>query len=548
MKEFALLVMSTRRPNILFCFTDQQKATSLDLYTEECSVISAKNLRRVAEAGTLFERAYCTYPLCVPSRVAVMTGKYPRATGYIGNGVILDAEADSWPERLKAAGYRNYIAGKDHAFAHARSSGLTPPPELARRYDRMFLALHNNYQPPEVTAALPELMPFQLSNRELHRTWGAVASPWDSDRSVTKLLTDQAIGFMEDHLRDYPDRPFFLHWGPPDPHEFYHAPKDYAARFPEEKMRLCPNHRADLTDRAEFVRFMHWYFTAGENPPGEEVMRRQMSIYLAMCQLIDDQLGRLLDFLEAHHLWDDTLIVFSSDHGDMLGELGISQKWNGLYEGMMRVPLVMSLPGAGLARGHRVRRPVSQIDLAATLCELAGVSAPAGQQGVSLVPELSGGEPDRPVFLESGLPGRPMGVGDIANFPDHCWEHSTPDPNPTDPPHRWTGICLGVTDARYKLITREKQASELYDIARDPWETTNLAGRPDMAAVERDLQGLIVGHLCEVAGNPQGAFGDNSDKLYMPGQAGKWVGRMHRPWPDEDAVSQAPGPLHAPAV
>jgi arylsulfatase A-like enzyme len=530
------------RPNILFCLTDQQKATSLDLYTNECSTAKGVNLGRVAEEGTLFENAYCTYPLCVPSRLALMTGRYPRASGYIGNGVHLGPDEESLPDRLRAAGYRSYLTGKDHAFCHARSSGLNPPEGLAKRYDRAFLALHNNHQPPEVCEALPELLPFLLQNRELHRTWGAVAAPWDSDRSVTKLLTDRALEFLEGHLADSPRQPFFLHWGPPDPHEFYQAPRDYAAKFPADAMRLPPNVRADLSTRAEFVRFMHWYFTAGPNPPDEAVMRNQLAIYLAMCQLVDDQFGRLVDFLQKRGLWENTIIVFTSDHGDMTGELGISQKWNGLYDGMMRVPLVVAAPGRGLARGARIRHPVGQIDLAATLCDLAGVEAPAGNQGKSLVPALEGHEPHRPVFLESGIPGPSLGLRDIANFPDHCWKHSTPDPNPTDPPHRWTGLCLGVRDGRYKLITREGQATELYDMQSDPWEMHNLAGQPDLAATESGLKSMIIEHIAGLSGNPRGAFGDNSDKCYQPGQDRPWLGRIHRPWPDENALSEAPGP------
>jgi arylsulfatase len=536
-------------PNIVLCLTDQQKATSLDLYTQDCSTIRAANLERMAAEGTVFENPYCTYPLCVPSRIALMTGRYPRSSGYIGNGVHLELEADSLPDRLRAAGYRNYLAGKDHTFCHARSSGLNPPEGLSRRYHRAFLALHNNHQPPEVCQALPDLLPFFLENRELHRTWGAVAAPWTAEQSLTKILTDRALGFLEDHLRDHAEEPFFLHWGPPDPHEFYNAPREYAARFPSDAMRLPPNYQADLASRAEFVRFMHWYFTAGENPPDEHVMQNQLSIYLAMCQLVDDQFGRLLDFVQQRGLWENTIFVFTSDHGDMTGELGISQKWNGLYEGMTRVPLVVSYPGGGLAKGQRISHPVSQVDLAATVCELAGIDAPVGQDGHSLVPALAGREPERPVFLESGIPGPSMGLQDIENFPDHCWEHSTPDPNPTDPPHRWTGLCWGVRDARHKLITRQGQSTELYDLASDPWEMCNIAGKPETLAVQAGLQSLLVDHICSVSGNPRGAFGDNSDKLYQPGQSKKWKGRMHRPWPDEDAVSDAPGPMHpAPQV
>ena len=528
-----------KQPNIIFCFTDQQKATSLDTYQQDCSAIRAANFERITQAGTLFEAAYCAYPLCLPSRIATMTGRYPSASGYIGNGPWLDPEAPCLQTQLKAQGYMNYLAGKDHCFAHPHKSTCENDPGLTARYDRTFLALHNDVQPKEVEEALPHLLEYFAKTPEIHTIWGATEAPWDSDKTLTTKLTDVALGFMEDHLEEHPDKPFFLHWGPPDPHEYYQAPRDVAERFPIEDIKLPPSLGCDLSDRAQFVQYMHWYFNHGERPPSEADYKQLLRIYLAMCQHVDDQLGRILDFVQERGLWENTIFVFSSDHGDMAGEMALAHKWNGLYDGMIRVPLAIAAPGnPDLLAGQRCDAPVNLVDLAATLCEFAGTEAPKGNQGASLVPLMDGTGSREYAFLESGLAGRGMTMGDVKNFPDHDWSRPTSDCAPYDPPHRWTGRCLGVRDKRYKLITREGQSDELYDLISDPWETRNLIGESELKETVLRLKQALFEHTATLQSNNLKAWGDkHMDPNYTPGQSEVWHRPIHKPWQPANNVS-----------
>ena len=278
---------------------------------------------------------------------------------------------------------------------------------------------------------------------------------------------------------------------------------------------------------------MRWYFKAGPNPPPAEHYRQLYRVYLAMCQLIDDELGRLLDYLDRHGLRENTVVVFASDHGDMAGEMGCATKWNCAYDGMARVPLVVSHPGAGLPGGARSGEPVSLTDLAATLAELCGFDPPQGNEGRSLVDLMAGTGSRDFAFVESGLPGKPMDIDDIEHFPDHRWDLPSGDGIPYDPPHRWTGRCLTARSRRHKLIQRQGQRLEFYDLERDPWETRN-------AADDEAAQPEIRRHLAAIGEyqmkretNPRGAIGVPwMDQRYTPGAGPVWNGPIH-PYPAE---------------
>lgn len=523
-----------KKPNIILCYSDQQKATSLDLYNRDCTAIKARNLKRLVEKGTLFENAYCTYPLCVPSRIALMKGIYPSASGYVGNCVHPGCDEDSLLDRLKANGYVTYLSGKEHTWSMGlREGGKNPPPEVAQRYDYIFAALHNTHQPPEMQEALPEFMPFIMRSKLCRTIWGADIPPWGRDQTITKVLTDKALEFMESHRERHPEQPFLLHWSPPDPHEFYQVPQDYADQFPLDEIVLPPNWNADLSDRAEYVQFMRWYFSAGDRAPSETDLKKLIQVYLGMCQLLDDEMGRIIDSIEERGEMDNTIFVFTSDHGDMCGELGLAQKWNGLYDGMTRIPLVITHGSNEWKKNSRVSCPVSQVDLAATLCEMAGIEPPAGQQGESLCGVMAGTGTRRYAFFESGMSGRGLTLQDTEKFPGHKWHVPTTDGAPYDPPHRWTGRCFGVRSERYKLTVREGQTSELYDMQDDPWEQRNCIDDPALAGTVTELNEQILQHMLRTAPNLKGCQGDfNNDKRYVPGQTERFNGPIHPPWND----------------
>jgi arylsulfatase A-like enzyme len=372
-----------------------------------------------------------------------------------------------------------------------------------------------------------------MSSKPCRTIWGADIPPWGRDETITKVLTDKALEFMDSHFEQTPEKPFLLHWSPPDPHEFYQVPQEYADQFPLDEIVLPPSWKADLSDRAEYVQFMRWYFSAGDREPTELDLKKLVQVYLGMCQLLDDEMGRILNYIEKRGEMENTIFVFTSDHGDMCGELGLVQKWNGLYDGMTRIPLVITHGSNDWPKNRRVSCPVSQIDLAATLCDMVGIQPPAGQQGESLAGVMAGTQTRQVAFLETGMSGRGLTMADAEKFPEHKWHEPTTDGAPYDPPHRWTGRCFGVRSERYKLTVREGQKSELYDMVEDPWEQCNRIDDPGLADTVAELNGQIMQHMLRVAPNIKECQGDRgNDCRYQPGQTEMFKGPIHTPWQD----------------
>ncbi len=475
------------RSNLLFVMTDQQKATSLDLYSNVNSVPTVA-LRQLADAGTTFDTGYCPYPLCVPSRIAMLTGRYPSSSGYVANTPEMNGELPSLFSHLHSHGYRTSLVGKDHAMGVGWLE--EPGDRYAGIFDRWYRAFHGARMTADTKRDQPHIEPFLQQSDRLKMLWGSEIAPWNADQSISSRLSEVACDFLGDwHRDDQPhDQPFAMWLSYPDPHEFYQAPRDVVEMIAEDDVRLYPNEDADIDNRSEYIRFMHWYFNAGGVP--DDVRRKLIRVYLAMCKNVDMQLVRVFDWLRQNGQWHNTLILFVSDHGDLTGEQGVLQKFNCGYDGCCRVPMIMAMPGRGKA-GQRISSPVNLADLPRTICDLLELPAWEGIETQTLAPTILDGDTShlRPyTVVESGLPGEHLTADDIRNFPDHRWDVKPQGRWCYDPPHRFGGRMYAVRSEQYKLIFRAEDRLELFDMQADPWETTNLAARPE-------LQGIVIQHL-----------------------------------------------------
>ncbi len=475
------------RPNLLFVMTDQQKATSLDIYSRINSVETVA-LRQLADSGTTFDAAYCPYPLCVPSRISMLSGRYPSSTGYIANVPEMGRSIPSLFPHLHEHGYRTMLVGKDHAYGIQNRGDMTET--IAGVFDRLYRGGHGANMTDETHRDQPRIEPFLQQTQELYMLWGSAVAPWNSDDSLTAQLSRVACDYLQDWKReDQPQDKAFAMWlSYPDPHEFYQAPRDVVDMIRESDIQLYPSEDADLSDRAEYIQFMNWYFNAGGVP--DSVRLKLIRIYLAMCKNVDMQLLRVFDWLRANGQWENTLILFVSDHGDLTGELGLLQKFNCGYDGCCRVPFLMAMPGCGKG-GQRIATPVNLADLPLTICDLLGIPGWDGIQSQSLASTICDGDVSqlRPYTVtESGLPGEHLTTGDIRNFDGHRWDRTPEGRWCYDPPHRFGGRMYAIRSEQYKLIVRAEDRLELFDMQVDPWETKNLAGRSD-------LQSVIVQHL-----------------------------------------------------
>ena len=512
-----------QKPNLLLIMTDQQKATSLDLYSDVNS-IQTTALRRLAGAGTTFNAGYCAYPLCVPSRISMLTGRYPSNSGFVGNGPMLckgDRHFDTIFHAAKRQGCRTMLVGKDHAYGDMRN----PPALVSQVFDRRYATTHGARMTAQTNRDQPYVEEWLQSAPALKQLWGSAVAPWNGDASVSARMCEIACEYLEQwHEGDKPDgTPFAMWLSFPDPHELYQAPRDVYDAIDPASIDLYPNQPPrDMESRAEYIQFMHWYFNAGDPP--DEVKLQLIRVYLAMCKNVDNQLNRVFDCLQRLGEWENTVIVYVSDHGDLTGEHGLLQKFNCGYDGCARVPFLVAQPGvAASAAGARSDEPVNLADLPATLCELLEWPALEGDQGRSFAPIVRGERQERLyTVVESGVAGESLTLADVPNFADHRFDVTPEGRWIYDPPHRFGGRMFAVRSKRFKLIAREGQAREFYDLQNDPWETTNLAARAEFAAEMLRHYDYLAEHLGRVAPVQPSSHVAGQDAFYRAGGEQTW--------------------------
>jgi arylsulfatase A-like enzyme len=264
----------------------------------------------------------------------------------------------------------------------------------------------------------------------------------------------------------------------PDPHGPLQCPEPYASLHPPASITLPPWVEDDLAGKMERVRvFKH---LLSYDAMSEAEIRQRVSIYYGMIRFLDDAVGQVLDALDRLGLTNDTIVAFTSDHGDYAGEHRLTDKSSTLLDCMTRVPLILAWPGH-LPAGAVVHTPVSLLDVLPTCLALAGLDRPAGIDGRQL-PEAGGDPPREAVFAEYGAGGPRLRLADLPRLTQQPWEDQTPP----IPLLRWReaeGHPKMVRWGHYKYIYDPMdEVDEMYDLRADPWEMTNLAGDPAYAA------------------------------------------------------------------
>ncbi|MCC7203848.1 MAG: sulfatase-like hydrolase/transferase [Phycisphaeraceae bacterium] len=395
--------------NILFLMADQIATRALGAYGGR--LIATPHLDRLAREGTLFENAYCTWPVCSPSRASILTGQYAHTHGITRNvdAPHLPAITNDTPftENLLArAGFATYYIGRWHTGPRetldcfkGRTESPTRDPyftdelpsqvqELRRRQPEIPLAVKGGASelvcPPQLCQTTTQMTPAAWA---AHQRWQA------SPKALFPILsligrsiippqhhpearfTDQII----EKLRENCSNPFMMTWSVNAPHDPVVAPDPYYNLLPRTDALLPHNHADDPGPLGgpshDFVQTV-----------GRDVMLEHLAVYLGLVKFIDDQVGRMLSALDELGLADDTLVLFTGDHGDMLGAHGMVYKsTRGFYEETTKVPLLIRHPRR-IPAGRRITTPVSLLDLAPTLLDYADVPAPATAQGLSLRP------------------------------------------------------------------------------------------------------------------------------------------------------------------
>ena len=443
----------SQKPNLLFLMTDHQRADSIGMVQAGAEV--APNLNRLAAQSAIFARAYNTCPLCAPARTALATGKYPTNNGVVFNdwrGATAGDHA-TLHERLAQAGYQVAHVGIDHIRVEPPIRERVPFAMWVdnRDYARYLEGLAIRESREMLDAFRREITENQDGRRVAVQYSNTQAALWPhpSEHFKDSYFCDQAVEFLREP-RDAPFALFVALWAPHPP---LRVPEPYASLFDPQRLELPPNvglpAAGEPTGRRSGIAAQ-----LAEGVPMDQ-WRRVWAAHLGLVNLADAGIGRILDALSASGHAADTLVVFTVDHGDQLGQHAMYQKME-MYEPAIRVPLIVRLPGTRPATWDT---PVSHLDLMPTLLELAGIQPPDGLDGLSLAQTLLAGAapPERPVFCQYS--GNPT-LGDIRR---------------------------AVVTRRHKYIHDPADAPELYDLAHDPLEMTNLAPAPESASLLRNL-------------------------------------------------------------
>ena len=444
----ALAEQRVDRPNVLLIMADD---LNNDLGTYGHPIVQTPNLDRLAARGVTFDRAYVQFPLCSPSRVSLLTGLRPDTTR------IYDLQTDfrtvlpdvvTLPQAFRRSGYVAARVGKIYHYGNPGqigTDGLDDPASWDAVVNPRGI---DKDEEPQLTNYTPA--------RGLGSALAWYASPAADEEHTDGKVATETIALLEKHR----DRPFFIGAGFYRPHCPFIAPRKYFDLYPLEQIRAPAFSPADL-ERIPAPAL----FTTPPNWDIDERGRREIiRAYYASISFLDANVGRILDALDRLQLTDSTIVVFASDHGYLLGERGQWMKQM-LFERSARAPLVVAAPRVA-AEGKRSPRAVEFVDIYPTLVDLAGVSAPAGLQGRSLVPLLKNPRArwDRPALTQVRRGG------------------------PTD---RFMGYSVRMGKWRYTEWDGGKRGAELYDEEADPGERHNLAADPKQRKTVAKLQRVL---------------------------------------------------------
>lgn len=440
------------RPNILIVMADQLVPFLTGAYGSTAS--RTPHLDALASDGVTFDAAYTAVPLCAPSRAAMLTGRDASAIGCYDNASVLPAEQPTLGHYLTNAGYATVLSGKLHFIGPDQLHGF------AERLTTDVFPANLDWVP----AVGPDGR-FPAGGHARH-----YADPDPGVRSWTQFMTfdeetlSAAATWLRDRSLDADAPPFGMVVSLHHPHDPFHVRQEHWDRFEDVDIPIPAAWDEETLPRSAMDR---WANEAHETDrydlrdPGS--LTRLRRAYLAAVAYVDDLLGGLLATLRDSGELDRTVIVVTSDHGDMLGERGMVQK-RCFYEWSARVPLVIRRPGA-VGAGSRVPDPVSLVDLLPTLLDVVGVSADdrAPMDGESFIAELEGGHgsTERVVFSEYHL--------------EKVW-----------------APCFMVRRGRWKYIHIHGHPGQLFDLQTDPDELDDLAGRPETAEIEGELRALVL--------------------------------------------------------
>lgn len=443
--------------NYILIYPDELRAESLACYGHP--LVKTPNIDALAAEGTLFENNYSVHPVCVASRCSLVTGWYPHVRGYRSQQNLMEAEEDNYITYLNRAGFTTALCGKDDCF----------DAESTKKVFAEHLPLPEAERP--------------VMDGKKHYTMLMPPIPDEKESTtIDACCAENASEFIRRHAKD--KNPFFLWVNFLYPHPPYGAPESYYNMYDPKEVPMKRG-KEWIKEKPSTYGFCQSFREADEESP--EIFRKINAVYLGMISYVDMLTGKIMDTLKKEGIYEDTTIIFCSDHGDFAGESRLVEKCpNGLDDMLVKVPLIIRRPGCKM--GHRVSELTQSIDIMPTIFDFEQLTQDYDQFGVSLKEQVEGapGDVGRIVYAEGGYDTREpqcfetlgpkdslkrkfMGEGSVY-YPKMMHQEKEPE-----------SVCRAVMrrDSRYKIIIRTNGEHELYDMLQDPLESKNLYQREE---------------------------------------------------------------------
>lgn len=523
----------SRRPNFIFISTDQQRADHLGCYGN--SVVKTPSIDSLAAHGTLFKNFYVACPICMPNRVAILTGRMPTVNGTRHNGIPLSLDAVTFVDILRAGGYHTGLVGKSHAqnitgrdinntdIFPRNTNGDEPPEELKDAYrtkrsgpsyeaelmplwrakpDRDdpelpyygydfvrfanghsdhvqghysgWLAKHTNH-PDDLRGPKNALPAPELTAPQAWRT------SMPEELYPTTYIAQTTMEFIDHHIDQRPDDPFFVHCSFTDPHHPFTPPGKYFDMYKPEEMPLPASFYTRDKNEPEMLKRLRQEYENGTRAKDgplpfcvdEDETKQILALTYGMITMVDDAVAKLVKHLQEKDLLDNTVLIFTSDHGDFMGDHGLMLKHGLHYDGVLRVPFIWTDPDTKTPQISDVEG--SSIDIGTSILSRAGLAPNNGNQGQDIIKLAEKGYTDKAdtnsrfgIFIEEDELGDHLGTSEglrTRTFINANWRLTI-----------WQGMPGG----------------QLYNRNEDPNETHNLWDDANSQAQRAKLMELML--------------------------------------------------------
>ncbi len=547
------MMSDTKHPNVIFIIADQMKWSALRMYSE--IGIEAPSLERLAGEGVRFEHGITPHALCVPARVSMMTSRFAHSTGARRNETLMPPGELHAFRIWKELGYTTGLFGKNHCFIQQSDlDTLDVRLELSHGGLSQGTYLGEDSSTQGMEWVVPESVITESHTSRGNIAGGSGGGNWVvSDHDLagysSSAIPTQVESFLERAVdgdvfdgeggSGEQSKPFAIQVSFPDPHSPNEVPRKYSEMVPAELITLPPTQEGefDLPNVPERNRVLYEMLSLDGKSEAEK--RNIVGTYLAMTRFVDDGIGRILDKLDDLGIRDNTIVVFTADHGDFAGEHNMFGKGGVYYDSLVRVPYIVSWPAGGVPQGEVDDSPVSTIDLLPTILQLSRAVdfigsrpqepgqdfPPAGPQLLAdidsdiLTSDTLRRIQGKPLPTVTSAPSRTAafseyGTGGPAFTMDMLHELPVSTGSEAIMGSLWIREAEGrrkmvrtrdwkyITDLSSSSVGKSDESTaysedELYDLKNDPWELTNVAHEAENVGVISNMRGLLVDWLLE---------------------------------------------------